>query len=743
MAAVSVVALLIGVSLGGGLVASAAAAPPDADPPAPPLNETSSSNVSSTLPPSDDAITPASNESVPVVVLAHPGEKTTAAQALADNGTVHHRYDTRIQGTAPQTQLSALGNHSAINVITTPEEPTQPTHSGLTEPNADRIGEGIATMNAEAVHRNGTTGTNATVAVIDTSFDADHDPIADNVVETRDFTQRDDDPVDTRHGDATAEVVANVAPDTNLVLVSISTVTEFATAAEWINDHDDIDVAVASLSFRGVPLDGTATPSQAITDGAHEDVTWVVSAGNDGFETHWSGTRDAPDRGEYIEFADGDRCNWIQTENAAIFEVQWDDWGNFEQRYGIAVYEYDSSADEFTEVNVANNDQTFGHAPFERTYAPGGDEPYCVTVFADEASGENRFDLVASFGGDSGLEYSSPAESITPPALQSDVLTVGAIHWWSAGLPRYSSHGPTPDGRLKPDVVAPTTVSTAAYTHPYGGTSAAAPHAAGAAALVADTAPDTSAAERSDALTETAQPTAAIDTPDAEFRFDDPAHESRGTFTEAALANTQIGHGAVAADRAVDVVADDPAPVSMDINTTTFGTVLTEPTDTAAIAVTITGGNGSDASIEDVVTTLTVESPTNETVYNGSIVVGDVSTEATVTFGDDDRTERVGPLTQEGTYTATLTAVASNADTTERTETINISDSSGVEPPAEWIETGLTDAQFDAVDQADNGTLSRGDVRNAIEGFIREDAVDGVSFTRDEIRDVVSVFIRT
>ncbi len=87
-------------------------------------------------------------------------------------------------------------------------------------------------------------------------------------------------------------------------------------------------------------------------------------------------------------------------------------------------------------------------------------------------------------------------------------MSVGAVHFnfYDLGIVAdYSSRGPTTDGRFKPELVAPSGVSTVSYGesedfYGYSGTSAAAPHVTGAAALIKSANPSFSRDDLWDAL---------------------------------------------------------------------------------------------------------------------------------------------------------------------------------------------------------------------------------------------------
>lgn len=81
------------------------------------------------------------------------------------------------------------------------------------------------------------------------------------------------------------------------------------------------------------------------------------------------------------------------------------------------------------------------------------------------------------------------AGTVNSPALAHKVIGVGAYDVQTLATPDYQSRGPTTDGRIKPDIQAPTNTETASSAsstalHTFGGTSGSTPYGSGGAALL-------------------------------------------------------------------------------------------------------------------------------------------------------------------------------------------------------------------------------------------------------------------
>ncbi len=318
-------------------------------------------------------------------------------------------------------------------------------------------------------------------------------------VKTKSF-RADGDLYATAHGTACAEVVHDMAPDAELWLVNFGTDVEYHNAVNWIIDQgmadedQKVDIISCSVGWLNSGAgDGTGLICEDVKNAYDNDIIWVSAAGNEA-ERHWEGAFRDPDADDWCNFEDPAQAEdeWFTFYAVAGTTYQvalnWDDWGtwmgsnySYSEGNDYDLFLYDSGG---LVIAASNNDQTAGAPPEETitdtTVSTGW---RYIRIYKWNAPRDCKLELF--FWGGSNLEYSEPAGSLAIPADSPYAIAVGATDWSDDSIHSYSSRGPTEDGSIKPDLVAPSGVSSATYGDlGFSGTSASAPHVAGAFALL-------------------------------------------------------------------------------------------------------------------------------------------------------------------------------------------------------------------------------------------------------------------
>jgi len=384
-------------------------------------------------------------------------------------------------------------------------------------PQGEIVSEGLAAIRAAAWHDASYRGEGTVVAVWDTGFSGIAEllgtelPPPDRVTVLGIGVEPSGEPTDPaggRHGTAVAEIIHDIAPAAHLCLLATPMDPPLGEVGAALLGFEP-DVVVVSL-YGGIACggDGESAYEELLRELWDAGVLVVAAAGNEG-ESSWYGPFRDPNGDGIHDFRDYDDTLSFPVFAGDILELRlhWDDpCRRSANRYDLLLYR----GEELVAIGSADGGASIPVRRISLAGLPTG--TYSVRI--RKAPDAEPVPLHLRWINGRRIEYATPYGSIGAvlPACSPFVLTVGAVNWHTGWLETYSSRGPSHQGLLKPELVAPDHVQTqttgatleisGAFIGGFEGSSAAAPHVAGAALLVKQAFPAFGPAELRDYLME-------------------------------------------------------------------------------------------------------------------------------------------------------------------------------------------------------------------------------------------------
>ena len=291
----------------------------------------------------------------------------------------------------------------------------------------------------------------------------------------------------TNHGELVAQTVYDYAPSARYLFVNYHSEADFLAATGALIARRP-DIVVHSNSFIEGPFDGTSPAARAVDRAADAGILWFNSAGNYA-QLHWGGAWADADADGDLDWPNGD--NWTFARSAGLpitFALSGPAPASGPPTDLDLSLERLGADGVWTPVAASGDRQSDGAPPAERItgYSPPADGLFRLRVV--RAGGPPPTGPLTLFSREIPLAAleGSVTGSVPTPGDARGAIAVGATDWRGNSLKSYSGQGPTADGRLKPDITAPTNTRVQGPTGPraVGGTSNAAPNAAGAAAVL-------------------------------------------------------------------------------------------------------------------------------------------------------------------------------------------------------------------------------------------------------------------